>query len=202
MVARHAKLQKKQIEALIAQFHQLMTLQQHTKSPVFIPPPIFTMTSFEQHKKNSDIWLSPPFYSHIGGYKMSISVYANGCGAGEDTHLSAYINMMPGEYDDNLKWPFHGEVTVQLLNQRNNGNHYEGALIESGDYQNSFDDIDFMVCIARAQEAQQHGRRPEWGYHEFIRHGELTYNADKDCQYLMNDCLKFQVNKIVILDKL
>ena len=125
MVARHAKLQKKQIkqqekqiEALIAQFHQLMTLQQHTKSPVFIPPPTFTMTSFEQHKKNSDIWLSPPFYSHIGGYKMCISVYANGCGAGEETHLSVYINMMPGEYDDNLKWPFHGEVTVQLLNQR------------------------------------------------------------------------------------
>ena len=106
------------------------------------------MTNFEQHKKNSDIWLSPPFYSQIGGYKMCISVYANGCGVGEDTHLSVYINMMAGEYDDNLKWPFHGEVTVQLLNQRNNVNHYEGALIESGDYHNSVDDIDFMVCIA------------------------------------------------------
>ena len=196
MVARHAKLQKKQIEALTAQVHLLMTLQQHTKSTVFIPPPSFTMTSFEQHKKSEDIWLSPPFYSHIGGYKMCISVYANGCGAGEDTHLSVYLNMMPGEYDDNLKWPFHGEVTVQLLNQRNNANHCEGPLIESGDY--SSNDIDFMVCIAQVQEPQQHG--PEWGYHEFIPHERLAYNASKDCQYLINDCLKFQVNKVVILD--
>ena len=196
MVATHAKKQEKQIEALIAQFHQLMTLQQQTKSPVFIPPPIFIMTSFEQHKKNDDIWLSPPFYSYIRGYKMCISVYANGCGAGEGTHLSVYLNMMRGEYDDNLEWPFRGEVTVQLLNQRNDVNHCEGALIERGDY--SSDDIDFMVCVARVQEAQQHG--PEWGYHEFIPHRRLGYNAGKDCQYLMNDCLKFQVNKVVTFD--
>ena len=103
---------------------------------------------------------------------------------------------MRGEYDDNLEWPFRGEVTVQLLNQRNDVNHCEGALIEWGDY--SSDDIDFMVCVARVQEAQQHG--PEWGYHEFIPHRRLGYNAGKDCQYLMNDCLKFQVNKVVTFD--
>ena len=71
----------------------------------------------------------------IGGYKMCIGVDANGSNTGEGTHISVYLHLMAGEYDnDNLKWPFHGEVTVQLLNQRNNGNHYESSLIEADDY--------------------------------------------------------------------
>ena len=47
---------------------------------------------------------------------MCISVFANGDDTGEDNHVSVSLHMMAGEYDDNLKWPFHGEVTVQLLN--------------------------------------------------------------------------------------
>jgi len=50
----------------------------------FFPPPVFTMTDFEQHKKDGDDWFSPPFYSHAGGYKMGLSVDANGHGSGKD----------------------------------------------------------------------------------------------------------------------
>ena len=204
MVARHAKIQEKQIEALTAQVHLLVTALQcsstRSLAPLyhlaFFPPPVFMMTNFEQHKMDDDQWFSPPFYSHIGGYKMCISVHANGYDTGEGTCVSVYLRMMAGEYDDDLKWPFHGEVTVQLLNQRNNVNHCEEALVENSDYSSN----DCRECFARVQGVQQRG--PEWGYPKFIPHKKLTYNAAKDRQYLKNDCLKFQVNKVVVFDKM
>ena len=213
MVAAHAKLQeqsmsiqqkkneqqKKEIDMLTAQVYLLTSALQHClsfkASSVFLPPPVFTMMFFEQYKKDESRWFSPPFYSHIGGYKMCIGVDANGSNTGEGTHISVYLHMMAGEYDDNLKWPFRGEVTVQLLNQRNNGNHYESSLIEADDH--ILDEFD-TTYVARVQGVQERGLG--WGYPKFFPHEELTYNDDKDCQYLMNDCLKFQVNKVVVLD--
>ena len=126
---------------------------------------------------------------------MCISVDANGSNTGDGTHISVYLHMMAGEYDDNLKWPFHGAVTVQLLNQRNNGNHYESSLIEADDH--LLDEFD-TTYVARVQGVQERGLG--WGYPKFFPHEELAYNDDKDCQYLMNDCLKLQVNKVVVLD--
>ena len=183
--------QETQIETLAAQVHQLAAMLQ-----VFTPPPVFTMTNFKQHKKDDDQWFSPPFYSHIGGYKMCISVKANGSDIGKGTHVAVYLHMMAGEYDDNLKWPFRGEVAVQLLNQKGNENHHEKALVEAADY--SFQH--FIECVARVEETQERGLA--WGHDTFITHGGLAYNAGKDCQYLKNDCLKFQVNKVVVFDKL
>ena len=182
--------QETQIESLAAQVHQLAATLQ-----VFTPPPVFTMTNFKQHKKDDDQWFSPPFYSHIGGYKMCISVKANGSDIGKGTHVAMYFHMIAGEYDDNLKWPFRGEVTVQLLNQRGNENHHEKPLVEAADYLFDY----FMECVARVEETQERGLA--WGHDTFITHGGLAYNAGKDCQYLKSDCLKFQVNKVVVFDK-
>ena len=97
--------------------------------------------------------------------------------------------------DDDLKWPFRGEVAVQLLNQKGNENHHEKALVEAADYLFDY----FMECVARVEETQERGLA--WGHDTFITHGGLAYNAGKDCQYLKNDCLKFQVNKVVVFDK-
>ena len=195
------KQQEKQVEMLTAQVYLLTTALQHSSlkyhplnnpSSVFIPPPVFTMTNFEQHRRDGKRWFSPPFYSHIGGYKMCISVDANSY---RNTHISLFFHMMRGEYDDNLKWAFHGEVTVRLLNQRKNTYHYEEPLVETTDCSGGSN-----TSFTRVQEVKQHGTG--WGYRKFISHEMLTYNAGKDCQYLMNDCLKFQVKKVVILDQL
>ena len=194
MVARHAKLQETRIEQLEEKMGML-TAEFNLRSTaleVFIPPPVFTMTNFEQHKMDEDQWFSPPFYSHIGGYKMCISVFGNGSEAGNGTHVSVLLHIMRGEYDDNLKWPFHGEVTVQLLNQRRSAKHQEEALIQATDC--SLDR--FKSCAARVEGLQHYG--PGWGHDKFISHGKLGYNVRKNRQYLMNDCLKFQVNKIVV----
>ena len=129
-------------------------------------------------------------------YVGCISVKANGSDIGKGTHVAVYLHMMAGEYDDGLRWPFRGEVTVQLLNQKGNENHHEKALVEAADYLFDY----FMECVARVEETQERGLA--WGHDTFITHGGLAYNAGKDCQYLKNDCLKFQVNKVVVFDKL
>ena len=36
---------------------------------------------------------------------------------GEGTHISVYINIMPGEYDDALEWPLRADFFVYLMNQ-------------------------------------------------------------------------------------
>ena len=78
------------------------------------PPCAFTMTNFQCNKILSAQWFSEPFYTHKGGYKMCLSVFANGTGVALDSYVSVFVNLMRGEYDDNLKWPFRGSITVQL----------------------------------------------------------------------------------------
>ena len=67
-----------------------------------------------------DVWYSRPFYSHRNGYKMCVGVAAQGVcisSASRSNHLAVCVCLMKGEYDNSLKWPFKGVVTIQLLNQ-------------------------------------------------------------------------------------
>jgi len=109
----------------------------HTK--IVIPTPVITMTRVEEHKWIDDDWYSAPFYTHVCGYKMCIRVKAAGHGSGKGTHLSVFIHLMCGEYDEFLQWPFRGEVTVQLLNKR--------KLKDGWHVQKSMQMIDSKACI-------------------------------------------------------
>ena len=60
---------------------------------------------------------SLPFYTHRYGYKMCLRLYPFGDGAGRGTHLSLFIVVMKGDFDEILEWPFKHKVTFQLLNQ-------------------------------------------------------------------------------------
>ena len=48
---------------------------------------------------------------------MMIRVYPNGFGYGKGTHLSMFSCLQRGEFDDQLWWPFNGEVTVEAYNR-------------------------------------------------------------------------------------
>ena len=86
------------------------------------PGEIF-LTNFAQRKQSEEEWYSPPFYCHPYGYKMCLRVHCNGKGSGNGTHVSVFVHLMHGEFDDQLKWPFRGEVTIQLLNQGGRRRH-------------------------------------------------------------------------------
>ena len=56
-------------------------------------------------------------------------VYGNGYGVGKGTHISIHANLMRGDYDNNLQWPFEGDIVVELLNWREDNQHYRGNMI-------------------------------------------------------------------------
>jgi regulator of replication initiation timing len=83
----------------------------------------FTMTDFEEYRMDGDEWYSPHFCTHPNGYKMCLCVFPNGDGPGKGTHLSLSLYLMRGEFDDQLKWPFRGNITIKLVDQEKNKDH-------------------------------------------------------------------------------
>ena len=175
--------QQKQIVALMSALTLVPLDVQKPLAPVFIPPPDIVMTDFEEYKKADNWWYSPPFYSHIGGYKMCLGVKANGYGSGKATYVSVYCCLNRGKYDDHLKWPFRGDITIQLLNQSRDEGHWEKTV--------NFDDRVGDEYAGRVVGKERSGG---WGNHLFIGHTEL--NTENN-EYLKNDCLKFRISKIV-----
>ena len=146
--------------------------------------PIIKMKDFQMHRTTKEIWFSTPFYSHPGGYKMYLRVDANGCEDGEGTHVSVFLYMMRGENDDNLVWPFKGEVTLILLNQLKNNKHYEHKIAYTTDERKDYN--------SRVTDGEQGGNG--YGRPQFISHEELGHRAYTNCQYLKDDSLYFRVS--------
>lgn len=74
--------------------------KQPMKQPVL--PWVTKMEGFCKKKEDKDVWFSEALYSHFGGYKMCLNVDPNGWGAGAGSHISIYICLVAGEYDDQL----------------------------------------------------------------------------------------------------
>lgn len=58
---------------------------------------------------------SAPFYVGRFGYKLFMTVYPNGHGSGQGTHLSVFVTIMKGDYDQLLSWPFSNNIDIRLL---------------------------------------------------------------------------------------
>lgn len=86
---------------------------------------VVRMDEFEKYRTKSEIWYSEPFYLHPKGYKMCLKVFANGASLYKGSHVSVYLTLMKGEYDDNLKWPLQGNFKVSILNQLADASHFE-----------------------------------------------------------------------------
>ena len=144
-------------------------------------PRVFKLPRYFQHKTSSQEWYSPPFYTSPGGYKMCVRVDADGFGEGTGTHISVYACLMKGKNDDNLPWPFTGEVIATLLNQLEDENHYTRTLKFPKDNEATRrvvnDDMAPTGC----------------GGPKFIAYNKLNFDARQICYYLKNDCLYFQI---------
>lgn len=145
-------------------------------------PMKYKLVGFKKLKSTNKEAFSPVFYTSPGGYKMCASVNANGNGEGRDTHVSVFACLMKGENDDHLPWPFTGTVTVELLNQLEDDNHYSV-------------DITFPPDEEASQRVMDEETPIEgWGDQQFISHIDLSFNEDEYCQYLKNDCLYFLIS--------
>ena len=137
---------------------------------------------FYVEQTNDDVYL-PAFYTHQNGYRMCVHIYPNGCGDGEGTHVSIFIHMMQGPFDDHLKWPFRGEITIQIVNQAGDHDHIEETI--------PYDDKtpDKSTGRVTGKERDDCG----WGFHQFLAHTALPYNAVKKTQYLKDNHLIVRV---------
>ena len=141
------------------------------------PSDILTMNDFKQHKKDEDDWYSPPVYTHHHGYKLCLSVVANGQLSGAGTHVSVFVYFMRGEFDDSLKWPFRGVFVFRVLDQLNSEDHKTHSL--------TYDDTAKDKFCSRViyRERAGSGRGPS----KLISHSQLNP------KYLRNDTLLFQI---------
>ena len=142
-----------------------------------------TLTRYSEYKKTDSEWDSIPFYSRDKGYKLQLRVYANGRGSGKGTHLSLYVFLLKGEYDDQLQWPFNANITVQLLNWSGDNSHEEKTI----PYHTA--PLEYRTRVTEGDRAP--GKR---GYHQFISHSVLEsvtgntshINEDSVCFIIVN----------------
>ena len=144
----------------------------------------FTLTEFTKRRQFDNEYYSPPFYSHPHGYKLCLHVYANGHDKGQGTHVSISTILMRGEYDNNLQWPFECNIVVELLNWKQNDQHYRGNTICCNKpYFNRVFEKDYSIT--------------ELGSFKFISHS-LLYNPETSAEYIQDDCLRLRVVSVAV----
>ena len=141
------------------------------------PPVTFTMTNFDVRKKDDIRWYSPSFYTHHHGYKMCLAVDSNGNPNTKrhGTHVSVSIRLKRGEFDDDLKWPFRGDIEVRLIDQDEKKHHSITIPFNDDTPDNS------------AGRVTEGNMASGWGIF-----GDLQPN------YRKNNCLMFQITSVII----
>ncbi len=140
---------------------------------IIVPSRKFEMKNFslEKAKDKPDDWLSPAMYTHVCGYKFCIGVDANGRFVYRNKKVAVSVWSMPGEFDDQLKWPVRLKLTLELINQQGGENAiYESSAIK-------LEKISHMLLLK---------------YYSLIFHSKIQ-------DFLANDTLYFYVSKVEIL---
>ena len=119
---------------------------------------------------------------------MSLRIDCNGIGRGAGTHVSVSVCLMKGEHDDKLKWPFQGDIKIQLLNQKRDQEHVQKTI--------EFSD-NAIASGSAARVSSGEIAILGQGYFQFISHTAVE-STTGTTQYLHNDCLKWRVTTIVV----
>ena len=148
------------------------------------PPVTFTINNFKKRKGTNDHWLSPPFYTHVGGYKMCLSVFPNGHSCVRGEFVSVSIHFMTGEFDDHLTWPFPGGIfTITAIRQRGNKSNKSVHIEMNGQRtrQMRVKQIDGSYGLG-------------CGESKFLNNGDYVLR-----NFLIDDCFKIMVYRIQFL---
>ena len=123
---------------------------------------------------------SDPFYTKTEtesfGYKLRVAIYPNGFDEGINTHLSAFLVVMKGEYYAILPWPFNEKVKFTLIDQREAPDQRQNYTLEFFE-QN-------LSNFAGPLKEENSG----WGWSKFISHGKLNSR-----RFIVDDTLFLQV---------
>ena len=174
---------------VLEETNQAVAITPATVSPQYLynqAPMEFIISDFSEKKEANEEWYSSPFYTHNRGYKFCLNVYPNGYSRGSGTHLSVGAQLMRGEYDNELKWPFGGDIRVELLNWRADKNHHSDTIGF-----NRYYDPDGTHSSRVTNQDTATGL----GEPQFISHTDLAPTTNTE--YLRDDYLKLRVSAIV-----
>lgn len=141
----------------------------------------FRMTDCQRKQEAGSTFTSQPFYTRSGscGYHMVIEVShirIKNRGNAEDAasdYISIFARIVDGKFNDELPWPFIGDITFILLNQIIDRHHFKVLHIKAED-----NVIRGVTC----------------GIPQFVSQ-KVCYDADamETGQYLMDDTLCFKI---------
>ena len=174
---------------VLEETNQAVAITPATVSPQYLynqAPMEFIISDFSEKKEANEEWYSSPFYTHNRGYKFRLEVYPNGNSRGNGSHLSVYAQLMRGEYDNELEWPFEGDIRVELLNWRADKNHHSHTIGF-----NRYHDPDGTHSSRLTTRETAIGL----GIVQFISHTDLVPTTNTE--YLRDDYLKLRVSAIV-----
>ena len=149
--------------------HQLRRQQ---KVVLTVPPVLFTMKNFSQYKNKW--WTGPLMYTHAGGYSFQTKIFLPY--GDRKTKLLLWFMCVAGEFDDQLKWPVKVTITMQLINQYRETNHYT---------------TDRTLEWQRASD-------PDAKFCNYTSYASLEWNASKGTLYLNNDQLYIRVTRVIV----
>ena len=136
-------------------------------------PMTFKIKGYSKYKVKEE-WTTE-FLTHKGGYRMKLSVYPRGNSEETNGYVALFFIAESGPNDnEEVAWPLIASVTVQLLNQCSNAQHYSRT--STGRWDDS----------GQATSYSQ-------GIRKFISCDELE-KCSSNCQYLLNDCIYFCIN--------
>ena len=150
---------------------------------------MFTLSEFKkcQAKGATGCWVSEPFYNHPGGYRFRLNIDTNGSNKGDGTHLSAYLYLVEGDYDDERQWPITVTVRLTMLDQPS----YISRLLSKLNQQRD------VTCPEIVVEYEKAGQQNECINEEYYPLNRLQSEVNSSFafgpQYLCNDSIKFKL---------
>ena len=159
------------------------SIQTHTM-PLPVSPFYFSLSNVDQYLSNNLVYRSEPFYTHPGGYKMSIGVriYPYDCSRG--THMGVYAFILHGEFDDQLCWPFDGRITIQAYNRTTKQWSNEHTIV-----------MNETICgIVHVEKCVDKLANRSWGYSKFLSLLELKTDYVREV-----NVIRFRVTKVEIV---
>lgn len=147
------------------------------------PPFAFTVSRFSEHKFNKEPFVSKSFYTHPRGYKVCVRVDLHGM----NNNMAVHCCIMKGEHDEALRWPFRGDIHIQIQNQLGDHHHYLKVI--------KYDDTTGGNKSGRVLTGDMNYCN---GLNQFISHQGLGLDQANNCQYLKGDAVDFEVVKVDI----
>ena len=92
---------------------------------------------------------------------------------------------MQGPFDNDLKWPFYGEITIQILNQARDDHHVKKTIVYDDKTPNTA--ADRVVGKVRSEKGR--------GHTQFLAHDALSL---RETQYLKDNHFIVRIVKVLL----